>query len=135
AARVDASVLAGGAGRARRRRSLGARHRTRPALRARLRTQRGGARRPGARDRRARPGRRARRCRRPAHPRRTASAQPRRAVLRHPQGEPVSRATKQPNPSWVIAKTDLRQLMQARDFWLPLTIVALLFFVIIPTFL
>lgn len=47
----------------------------------------------------------------------------------------MSRATKQPNPSWVIAKTDLRQLMQARDFWLPLMIVALLFFVIIPTFL
>jgi ABC-type Na+ efflux pump permease subunit len=35
----------------------------------------------------------------------------------------------------VIARTDLRQLLQARDFWLPLTIVALLFFVIIPTFL
>jgi ABC-type Na+ efflux pump permease subunit len=38
-------------------------------------------------------------------------------------------------PSWVIARTDLRQLVQARDFWLPLSIVALLFFVIIPTFL
>ena len=42
---------------------------------------------------------------------------------------------RQQRPSWVIARTDLRQLMQARDFWLPLTIVALLFFVIIPTFL
>ncbi len=40
-----------------------------------------------------------------------------------------------PRPSWVIARTDLRQLMQARDFWMPLMIVALLFFVIIPTFL
>jgi hypothetical protein len=27
----------------------------------------------------------------------------------------------------VIARTDLRQLMQARDFWMPLTVVALLF--------
>jgi ABC-type Na+ efflux pump permease subunit len=35
----------------------------------------------------------------------------------------------------VIARTDLRQFVQARDFWLPLAIVALLFFVIIPTFL
>jgi ABC-type Na+ efflux pump permease subunit len=39
------------------------------------------------------------------------------------------------SPSWVIARTDLRQLRQARDFWLPLSIVALLFFVVIPTFL
>ena len=35
----------------------------------------------------------------------------------------------------MIARTDLRQLLQARDFWMPLMIVALLFFVIIPTFL
>ncbi len=47
----------------------------------------------------------------------------------------MSRAGKHSRPSWVIARTDLRQLMQARDFWLPLMIVALLFFVIIPTFL
>jgi ABC-2 type transport system permease protein len=37
--------------------------------------------------------------------------------------------------AWVIARTDLHQFVQARDFWLPLSIVALLFFVIIPTFL
>ena len=35
----------------------------------------------------------------------------------------------------MIARTDLRQLVQARDFWLPLSIVALLFFVVIPTVL
>ena len=29
-------------------------------------------------------------------------------------------STRQPRPSWVIARTDLRQLLQARDFWLPL---------------
>jgi ABC-2 type transport system permease protein len=37
--------------------------------------------------------------------------------------------------AWVIARTDLHQFVQARDFWLPLSIVALLFFVIIPTVL
>src|SRR6478735_9510518 len=90
-----------------------------------------------ARDRRARSRRRPRRRRRAPHARRAAGAHARRAVLRHPPGAPVSRrpSTRQPRPSWVIARTDLRQLLQARDFWLPLTIVALLFFVIIPTFL
>ena len=39
------------------------------------------------------------------------------------------------SPAWVIARTDLRQFVQARDFWLPLSIVALLFFVVIPTVL
>jgi ABC-type Na+ efflux pump permease subunit len=43
--------------------------------------------------------------------------------------------TRQPSRAWVIARTDLHQFVQARDFWLPLSIVALLFFVIIPTFL
>jgi ABC-type Na+ efflux pump permease subunit len=45
------------------------------------------------------------------------------------------RRTRQPSRAWVIARTDLQQFVQARDFWLPLSIVALLFFVIIPTFL
>ena len=45
------------------------------------------------------------------------------------------RRTRQPSRAWVIARTDLKQFVQARDFWLPLSIVALLFFVIIPTFL
>lgn len=43
--------------------------------------------------------------------------------------------TRQPSQAWVIARTDLHQFVQARDFWLPLSIVALLFFVIIPTVL
>ena len=34
--------------------------------------------------------------------------------------------------AWTIARTDLRQLRQARDFWLPLAIISSLFFVIIP---
>ncbi|HZP31535.1 MAG TPA: ABC transporter permease subunit [Acidimicrobiia bacterium] len=34
--------------------------------------------------------------------------------------------------SWTIARTDLRQLRQARDFWLPLAIISSLFFVVIP---
>src|SRR5207248_2516135 len=85
------------------------------------------------------PRRRARGCRGPPHPRGAAGAESRRAVLRHSPGEPEhmsrTRSTKQARPSWVIARTDLRQLLQARDFWLPLMVVALLFFVIIPTFL
>jgi ABC-type Na+ efflux pump permease subunit len=34
--------------------------------------------------------------------------------------------------AWTIARTDLRQLRQARDFWLPLAIISALFFVVIP---
>lgn len=34
--------------------------------------------------------------------------------------------------SWVIARTDLRQLRRSRDFWMPLLIVAALFYVIVP---
>jgi ABC-2 type transport system permease protein len=37
--------------------------------------------------------------------------------------------------AWTIARTDLRQLRQARDFWLPLMIVAGLFFIVIPAIL
>lgn len=36
---------------------------------------------------------------------------------------------------WTIARTDLRQLRESRDFWVPLAIVALLFFVVLPTLL
>ncbi|HEX5588475.1 MAG TPA: ABC transporter permease subunit [Acidimicrobiia bacterium] len=46
-----------------------------------------------------------------------------------------TRSRKQPSRAWVIARTDLHQFVSARDFWLPLSIVALLFFVIIPTVL
>ena len=34
-----------------------------------------------------------------------------------------------------VARTDLRQLVQARDFWLPMGILGALFFVIVPTIL
>ena len=37
--------------------------------------------------------------------------------------------------AWTIARTDLRQLRQARDFWMPLVIVGALFFVVIPAIL
>jgi len=40
-----------------------------------------------------------------------------------------------PSRAWTIARTDLRQLRQARDFWMPLAIIAGLFFVIIPALL
>jgi ABC-2 type transport system permease protein len=34
--------------------------------------------------------------------------------------------------TWVIAKTDLHQLRLSRDFWIPLAVIAVLFFVLIP---
>jgi ABC-type Na+ efflux pump permease subunit len=37
--------------------------------------------------------------------------------------------------AWTIARTDLRQLRQSRDFWLPMVILAGLFFVVFPTVL
>jgi ABC-2 type transport system permease protein len=37
--------------------------------------------------------------------------------------------------SWAIAATDLRQLARSRDFWLPLAIIATLFFVALPLLL
>jgi ABC-2 type transport system permease protein len=36
---------------------------------------------------------------------------------------------------WAIARTDLRQLRQSPDFWVPMVILAGFFFVLIPTFL
>ena len=40
-----------------------------------------------------------------------------------------------PSRALVIARTDLRQLRQARDFWVPLAVIAGLFFVVIPAVL
>jgi ABC-type Na+ efflux pump permease subunit len=37
--------------------------------------------------------------------------------------------------TWVVARTELLQLRQSPDFWLPMLILAALFFVVIPTFL
>jgi len=34
--------------------------------------------------------------------------------------------------AWIIARTDLQQLRSSRDFWLPLGIIAALFFVVLP---
>jgi ABC-type Na+ efflux pump permease subunit len=34
--------------------------------------------------------------------------------------------------AWIIARTDLRQLRSSRDFWLPLAIIAVMFFVVMP---
>ncbi|NNF54720.1 MAG: ABC transporter permease subunit [Acidimicrobiales bacterium] len=36
---------------------------------------------------------------------------------------------------WTVARTDLKQLAQARDFWFPMTLMGSFFFVIIPTIL
>ncbi len=48
---------------------------------------------------------------------------------------PAARTRKKPNRAWVIARTDLRQLRKSRDFWIPLAVVAVLFFVVIPALL
>lgn len=37
--------------------------------------------------------------------------------------------------TWVIARSDLRQLRQSPDFWGPMLAMAILFFVVVPTFL
>lgn len=36
---------------------------------------------------------------------------------------------------WVITRTDLRQLRRSKDFWVPMAILAGLFFIVLPTFL
>lgn len=48
---------------------------------------------------------------------------------------PAAHTRKKPNRAWVIARTDLRQLRKSRDFWIPLAVVAVLFFVVIPALL
>ena len=37
--------------------------------------------------------------------------------------------------TWVVVRTELRQLYQSPDFWVPMLILAALFFVVIPTVL
>jgi ABC-type Na+ efflux pump permease subunit len=36
---------------------------------------------------------------------------------------------------WTVARTDLKQLIQAKDFWFPMTILGMAFFVFVPTVL
>lgn len=36
---------------------------------------------------------------------------------------------------WVVARTDLRQLIQSKDYWIPMAALGLLFFVVVPTIL
>lgn len=37
--------------------------------------------------------------------------------------------------TWTVARTDLRQLIQARDFWIPMVLLGSIFFLVIPTIL
>ncbi len=37
--------------------------------------------------------------------------------------------------TWTVARTDLRQLVQARDFWIPMVLLGSIFFLVIPTIL
>jgi ABC-type Na+ efflux pump permease subunit len=34
--------------------------------------------------------------------------------------------------SWAITRTDLRQLMASRDYWIPMLLLAILFFIVVP---
>ena len=36
---------------------------------------------------------------------------------------------------WVVARTDLRQLVQSKDYWIPMAALGCLFFVVVPTIL
>jgi len=36
---------------------------------------------------------------------------------------------------WTVARTDLKQLIQAKDFWLPMIVLGGIFFLVIPTIL
>ena len=36
---------------------------------------------------------------------------------------------------WTVARTDLKQLAQARDYWIPMLILGGIFFVFVPTVL
>jgi ABC-type Na+ efflux pump permease subunit len=36
---------------------------------------------------------------------------------------------------WTVARTDLKQLIQARDFWIPMMILGSIFFLVVPTIL
>ncbi len=37
--------------------------------------------------------------------------------------------------TWTVARTDLKQLLQARDFWIPMVLLGSIFFLIVPTVL
>ena len=58
-------------------------------------------------------------------------------------GDPSRRVTKGTKPPislqrkrvWTIARTELKQLIEARDFWLPMMILGGIFFLVIPTIL
>ena len=36
---------------------------------------------------------------------------------------------------WTVARTDLKQLLQARDFWIPMVLLGSIFFLVVPTIL
>lgn len=56
-----------------------------------------------------------------------------------PSANPAARSSRRPTFHWeqvaTVARTDLKQLIQARDFWLPMTILGSFFFVVIPSIL
>ena len=102
----------------------------------------------GARRRasRCRPRRRAHRLRRPAHPGRAAEAHARGPLLRRAHARGHVRGRRSPaRPddgkgvhvmNWsrvrTVARTDLKQLIESKDFWLPMVILGAIFFFVIP---
>jgi len=48
---------------------------------------------------------------------------------------PKRRRPRSSSPTWVVARTDLRQLYQSPDFWVPMLILAAFFFVVAPAVL
>ena len=65
--------------------------------------------------------------RRPAAPGRAAHADARRALLHRPAGADEPRPACSPSPA-----ADLRQLRESKDFWVPLAIIAVFMFVVVP---
>src|SRR5262245_18517370 len=37
--------------------------------------------------------------------------------------------------TWAVARTDLRQLLESKDFWVPMALLGSFFFVMVPAFL
>ena len=58
--------------------------------------------------------------------------QPARSHRRAPvrERQPLDRAR-----MWTVARTDLKQLIQARDFWIPMVALGSIFFLVVPTIL
>ena len=55
------------------------------------------------------------------------------AQKQHRPGRPAIRLNR--GRTWAVARTELRQLIEARDFWIPMVILGSIFFLVIPIIL